>query len=458
MQQQYIGISINISIKFLLLASISLCFCGVITFNSYQMYKIQEILFVVFYFFMLLNNVKSFGFFNIYNIFTILCFIFNYSRVFLSIIGYCDFSECLFFGYTKFPIKITGLCLLLFTFTIYLIDCGYKYSKVLPIQEKTLSDQDSLSNIVLIIMFASFPFAIYGNLKILSYIRAMGYSYYLSGSSKAMYAGITSTLAEYVFKLCFYTSFMYKFTKRKSIVRFILYFILLIISGIKGSRSSFLFPFVFFMAYMVNTKVIKLNLKVFILFIVTGVVFFFAGSFSRGIEYKGTTVLKIIELIVYGQSDSVALPLHFLNSYKELKDVSRLPFLFGDLLFDYNRYDFSQAVINNFQVDYSKYSTVGLGFSFFVEIWDLGIMGIFVAILIGMFIRNISCLIDKNRYLNSFIIISGMSIMWMPRDCVLRVLFKSNLLFVFAAFIFSLILNFLNKYVLLYHNAKVLHG
>ena len=374
-----------------------------------------------------------------------LCFVFNYSRIFLSLIGYCDFSECLFFGYTKFPIQVTSTCILLFFLTILLIDIGYKYTKVISITRIPLESNPTTSNILMIVMFICFPLAIYGNLKTLIYVRNFGYAYFLTNSNKTLNAGIASTLAEYIFKLCFYTSFMCKLTKKKNIVRFSLYFLILIFSGIKGSRSSFLFPFVFFMIYMINAKIIKVNTKFLILFPLAGILFFFLSSSTRGIKYEGATIIKILEMIAYGQSDSVALPLHFINSYYDLKHLERLPFIFGDLVSDYIGYELGQSIINNFQIDYARYSAVGLGCSPFVEIWDLGIFGIAISIFIGFFIKNVNNLLDKNKYINTFIIISGMSIMWLPRDCILRNLFKTNVLFVFAAFMFFIFLQFVRK-------------
>ena len=82
----------------------------------------------------------------------------------------------------------------------------------------------------------------------------------------------------------------------------------------------------------------------------------------------------------------------------------------------------------------------------FLELIDLSILFVPVCFLIGFMIRLVHSNVDKNRFANVFVIILGMSLPWMPRDCVLRVLFKTNIIFIVSTFFLYLTLEFISKY------------
>ena len=397
------------------------------------------IIFLVYFLFVFLRSIKLNGIVSLYTIFLFLCFLFNFSRLYLDVIGYCDFSKSTFFLLKKvrFSSEVVSLSVLLFAFTMWIIDLGFYFSKSIKLSALELDESSELKRILFIIMIIACPVAVYANIRIFRLVLSLGYVAFLGGD-----AAFSKTFIELFFtlllKLAFYTSFLCVCSKKERSLILGIYFVFLVSDGIKGNRSAFLFQLFFYAYYCVRKeKIIKLNFFSVLIFIISGIIFFLVSSASRGLFYGNNA----INWFLYGQSTTVTLPLFFLHDFNLIKTINRLPFLFGDLFSSYSKTIVNQQVLTTLH-KLPNTEAGGLGASFIVEIWDLGIFGILAAFYVGAFIKFVHLNINRNRPLNFLFITAGVSIMWLPRDCIFRVFFASNIAFLIGTNIFYHLLKF----------------
>ena len=416
---------------------------------SQNLLKFQEFVFLIFFIILVVKSIRKNGLISLYTIFLLLCFVFDFSRFYLDLIGFYDVTHGEFFGKYLFPVETITLNIVLMHISVFLIDLGYYLFPQPKIPERELKNDKIQRKIILISMGVTFPFSVYGNYLILKFVLDNGY-YALAAKMSNLGDIIPFQLkiAEYIFKLFFYTSFFYKFNKKQTVIIFGLFFINSLMTGLRGSRGTMLFPFVFFFYLLASKrKLIKINfIKIFTIIIIS-YVFFQVSSTIREIGVGDESLDQIIHNILVGQSQSILIPFIYIDAYNTLPHM-KLPFILGDVINSYITYPFAQPGLINHLITSNAQN--GLGYSPFAEMYDLGLFGIIIAIFIGWYIKSITKNIDKNYKANLFFIIAGMSIIWMPRDCILRVFFETNVMFMGAAFIVYILLGFLTKYLLVF--------
>lgn len=397
-----------------------------------------EAVFLLYFFYIIFRSILRNGFISLYTIFLSLCFVFNFSRVFLSLIGYCNIDDVTFFTNEKIPTFNNAIVIFLSGLTFFVIDFGYYNAKSFLLPKRPLNSSHIESNILVALMIFTFPLVVYGGILELKEVIQSGYISYLQEAS--VNTSPTFLLCEYIFKSCFYCSFFFYLSRKQNAIRFTLYFLILFVDGLKGNRSAFLFPFVFFLFYLVKDKYIKINAKKITAFLSIGIIFFFVASSNRSLTYNNSIITSIISRIFYEQSNTYILSQYYVTDFDQIKDSHYIPFIISDILSTYSSTFSGQGLISNMHLLPTQHN-MGLGSSFIVDIWDCGLLSLFIALYVGWFIKFIETNISRNRYFNVLVIIGGMSITWMARDCVFRIFFRTNVMFLMFAPLLYYLLN-----------------
>lgn len=406
--------------------------------------KLQEFVFLSFYLFVVSKSIKRNGFITFYTIFLLLCFFFNFGRFYLDLIGYSNINIGIFFGKYEFSDTTIASVIIFMQFVLFFIDIAYYTVRKYKIKQQPLSENILAKKIIITVMCITLPFSLYASFLTFNYVKNNGYEafllYIVTGNESIIPSYLI--LADHIFKFFFYVSFFYNFTKKQYYFIFSLYFINLVAVGLKGSRSTFLFPFFFFATYLIGyKKIIRLNMKSILVFCILAFSFYLFASSVRGLNTEKTSFNNIINAILYSQTVTILLPFLYIEKSVEIQSFNTFPILFSDLFSEYihiRTYNITSIIAHT--------NLYGLASSMFLELIDLSILFVPVCFLIGFMIRLVHSNVDKNRFANVFVIILGMSLPWMPRDCVLRVLFKTNIIFIVSTFFLYLTLEFISKY------------
>ena len=436
----YVNFCIVISLFIIQLLSLAIGICS----SNFPL-KLQEVSFLFFFILLVYKSIKRNGLISFYTMFLGLCFLFNFSRFYLDLIHFSDIRVGEFYGRYRFSESTVAIVIFLLQCILLFIDFAFYSIPQLKIKKNELKENKFSKTIILIVLVCCLPFSLYASFLTFNYVKVYGYEAFLMN---IMIDGKNIVpkyilIINYIFKLFFYVSFFYHFKKKEYLLIFGLYFINLFSVGIKGSRSSFLFPFFFYTIYLIGyKKLIKLSFNRILLFSICCYLFYYFSSSLRGIEPSSSTFLTIINSILYSLSCTLLLPLLYIEKIDVIKSFNTIPLVFGDLFSDYNipveTYNITSIISQN--------KLYGLAESMFLEIIDTYLLFIPLCLLVGWMIKNVSKNIDRNKICNVFFIILGMSIPWMPRDCIFRVFFKTNIMFLFVSFVIYFVLEFISKF------------
>lgn len=330
------------------------------------------------------------------------------------------------------------------TFVLFFIDAGFYYSKNSVVKISILSNKNVGKKIILLILTICFPVDLYFSIKLVLYVRQYGY-YALINLIVSDQIPLSERITGYIFKLAFYTSFFYKFNKKQTFYIFALYFVDLMVHGIRGSRSMFLFPLCFYIFYLAKVKrYFKVSFRYLIVVFIIGLSFYIASSSTRSIfSLENFSLTKVMLEILYGQGTTSLSPLLYIDCFNDIA-YSQIyhPAILMDLTSSYGIgevLDLTRFISTN--------TKDSLAINFLCEIYSAGIFGILICFFIGWFIKTIMFNIDRNKFLNVFFIISGMSIPWMPRDNLFRVLYPTNIIFIVFSPLFYYFLEFCGKFL-----------
>lgn len=393
------------------------------------------------------------GVFSLYSLFIDFSMFFVFSRLFFDLINYIPLTTFLFFGRKTFSEGLIFTILIRNIFFLIAIDMGYYLSHSYTIREKKVNFDSNVEKILFVLyIFSAIWFGfkaildiktvlIYGYSAVLSDLR-VDYPFWLKGAGT-------------VFITLFYSLFLVKHTKKKWMQIIIVYLILMLLTGLRGSRASFIVPLIFAIYVMNELKVISIKLKQFVLFILLIIGFIFLITIARG---ENLTYIKsfkdIFYYIFYNQGNTFGLLTYYAENKQDIKVSQNLPIIISDLLSYYNKNFHTGSEIIGKYANTSTLSGIGLGQSLFLELFD---MPFAFSLLLSCFIGAMIKFTEKNLLINRNCIvvfcIMSCSIFYMPRDILFAALEPLNFVYVFGSlFLFVFFKFFYNKKKLIVNN------
>ena len=382
-------------------------------FNMTAGIYIAKILLLGFILFFIMKSMKINGTLSLYTLFLGFCLFFIYSRIYFDLIGFWHRQvNDFYFFFTKIHFS-DELVMKFFNFSILFFvffDFGYylnpkKYIKIIPV-----SDNEFAKRIVFFLMLITTPLLLYKSILDIRYVRTYGYSSVLDRMNYPFYLKGAGTL----FIASFYASFMFKLSKKEFIFIIILYLLQSMGASLRGSRSVFMIPFIMSLYMISKFDIAKIKFRTLVLI---GCISVFIISmmtiFLRGESFIGNTLLELIYYILYGQGNSIGVPLYYLHHQNSINDVQLMPFIFQDLVHLYNNNilagsGYIAAIVNTKKVE------GGLGESLFLELLDMPLFfSLPFSLFIGWFINFIEANMLRNRFfLPMALIISSWVIVW----------------------------------------------
>ena len=385
-------------------------------------------------FILILRSWKRNGIFSLYSLFLDFSLFFVFSRIFFDLINYIPLTSFLFFEKKSFSEEIIFLLLFKLSLFIILIDAGFYFSKNKNLQTIPLIESKNIIIIsfglyILTAFWFSYKAVLdiksvmtYGYSALLSDIR-QNYPFWLKGAGTG-------------FMISFYSLLMQKQSRKDYKKIFVIFCIIMLLTGLRGSRASFLIPFLFALYILNIKKVINITFKELLFLVLVMIVFVLVITYYRGENISYLTNIKdLFFYIFYNQGNTFGLLPYYQENIVDIKNNLTVPIVFSDVLTFYNTSIHAGSAIVGEYANINRIKGIGLGQSLFLELYDLPfVLGIFVSPLIGKYIKFVETNLFKNRFYIVFLCVCVSSIIYMPRDILLAPFEPLNFVYIFGAF------------------------
>jgi len=368
---------------------------------------------------------------SIYMFFLFFLGVFEFSRVFLDILGLYHFEWANKFKDFYFPKKTQVQILSYLILSLAFIHLGFYFSffKKRNIRSE-LKPELKLGKIALILFIISFPGIFVKYLIQFKFILKNGYVAVYNGELNHLTYPIWTYGAGTLMVISFCIFLASKPTKRKFLIVSALFFLLKTADVLKGGRSKLFLPIIFIVWYyfmFYSDK--KLKIWKIVVFVILGIAisqFILLSRNSNNVAY-GSDILFI--KLFFAQQGISLLVLGYMIYYKNSFVHHGLPYILYPLTvwgkLKGQTYEFVQHTLSlGHKLTYflsppAYLSGQGIGSSYLGELYDLGIVGFVLgSFIIGYFIIYFESKVRYNRIwlVLSFFIVE--SIVYMPRASI----------------------------------------
>lgn len=369
---------------------------------GFEKYTLELSKFLVIFVFVIffLKSTKKNGILSLYSLFLAFSVFFMYSRIIFEWIGYLGRQvNDFYFFLTNIHFKDKTV----FTFMIYtlfyltFIDFGFYFSKEEKIEIDNRTENKTAKFFIFFCIFLISPLLLYKAYLDVKNVNLNGYQSVLDRSSYPFYLKGIGT----IFISLFYCLFMFKMSKKEILILVFIYIFYAFSSSLRGSRSVFFIPFVFSFYILWRFNVIKIKLwKLCIVGFCSILLIAWFTVILRGEKISNLSIGNIFKYILYGQGNSIGLPLYYLEFKDELDFKIRLPLVIEDWLSFYAKNIFHKGSYYVALIANKKNVEGGLGESVYLELLNLPLFfSLPLSFVIGKTLKKVEneLLLDKFR-------------------------------------------------------------
>ena len=380
--------------------------------------KFIELIVILIFLLFWIKSTRYNGVLSLYSLFLIFSVFFIYSRIIFEWIGYLNRQvNDFYFFLTNIHFKDRTVFYFMFYTVLYLvfIDFGYYYSKSNNKQIDDRCEDNTAKFFILLCMVLLIPFLLYKAWLDVKNVKLNGYQSVLDRSSYPFFLKGVGT----IFISLFYCLFMFKLSKREIKIAMVIYLFYAFFSSLRGSRSVFFIPFVFSLYIFWRFGVIKISLlKIFVVGCCSILLIAWFTVVLRGENISNISISNIFKYILYGQGNSIRVPLYYLE-YKDFLDARiQLPLILEDWISFFTDYfhkgSYYVALLAN-----KNNVEGGLGETVFVELLNLHLV---LSLPISFFLGNILKLVEqdllKNRFQIPLLLLISQWIFVIPRFAI----------------------------------------
>jgi len=242
---------------------------------------------------------------------------------------------------------------------------------------------------------------------------------------------------------------MFKMTKKEILILIFIYLIYSFTSSLRGSRSVFFIPFVFSFYVLWRLDIIKISF--FKLIIIASCSILLIAWFTvvlRGERISDSSLSKIFKYILYGQGNSIGVPLYYLE-YKDYIDARiQLPLFLEDWFSFFTNFfhkgSYYVALVAN-----KKNVEGGLGESIYVELLNLPLVfSLPVSFCFGKILKKVEMNLLSNRFRIPFFLLLSQWLFVLARFAFFNFLDLYGICEMFLTVVLFLFFNNCSKYIL----------
>ena len=360
---------------------------------------IIEVEIILILIFLIYHSYKKNGIISLYTLFLFFSIFFIFSRIIFEFIGYLGRQvNDFYFFLTNIHFKDETVFKFMFYSIIYFlsIDAGTHYQKkekkiLIPVKRYHSVIKVILTYIVILLL----PLLLYKGYLDIQNVSLNGYRSVLDRTSYPFYLKGIGT----IFISCFFVFFMFQPERHEVIFIISIYIIYSFSASLRGSRSVFFIPFIFSIYLLWKMKIIKITFKgLFVIGFCCILLIAWFTSYLRGEAIQNLGLGDLIKYVLYGQGNSIGLPLYYLEFKDVIDSQIQLPLIiedWGSFFFDslHRGSYYIAQIANKNGVD------GGLGESIFLELLNLPLP---LAIIISFCLGKIIKYIDLNIFCNAF--------------------------------------------------------
>ncbi len=395
-----------------------------------------------------IKSSKSNGILSLYSLFLIFSVFFLYSRIVFEWIGYLNRQvNDFYFFLTSIHFKDRTVFDFMFYTILYLIsiDFGYYYSKFTNNRLDNRTENNTAKFFIFLCIILIMPLLLYKSYLDIKNVKLNGYQSILDRSSYPFYLKGVGT----IFISLFYCLFMFKMTKKEILILIFIYLIYSFTSSLRGSRSVFFIPFVFSFYVLWRLDIIKISF--FKLIIIASCSILLIAWFTvvlRGERISDSSLSKIFKYILYGQGNSIGVPLYYLE-YKDYIDARiQLPLFLEDWFSFFTNFfhkgSYYVALVAN-----KKNVEGGLGESIYVELLNLPLVfSLPVSFCFGKILKKVEMNLLSNRFRIPFFLLLSQWLFVLARFAFFNFLDLYGICEMFLTVVLFLFFNNCSKYIL----------
>ncbi|WP_068268338.1 O-antigen polysaccharide polymerase Wzy [Caviibacter abscessus] len=395
---------------------------SILVFNLFSEIKHLELLVSAVYIYTLIHTKYYLSFLNVYMIFLYTLGLFNFSRMFLDLLGHSSFGWATKFANYYFTESVKIEILHVFLLVILFVQLGFLiFVNTNDIKFNfTISRNERVIKISKLIFLISMPMLVIKLLIQFRYILSLGYSAYYTGVLKnieyPIYTMGSGTLMTIAFIL-FLTAIP---TKNEFKIYSTIYLLVKFVDSLKGARAIFLTQLLFILWLYKRQYGIKINFKYMLK------LFSFVAIFSQIlVNFREKTIFsfKLIQGFLdflFSQGVSYLVLGYTIDIHEKIPNK---PYILQGL-FGFKGQGFEALNTTNSLADVLTYNLdkvsylkgEGIGSSFIAESYLLGYVAmILIFILLGYFITYYETKVGQNRYLLMLSVYIVPNIFYIPR-------------------------------------------
>lgn len=395
---------------------------SILTFNFLFELKSLEILVTAIYIYTLINAKYYLSMLNIYMIFLYTLGLFNFSRMFLDILGHSSFGWATKFANYYFIENVKHEILFVFLLTLLFIHLGF----LIFINTNELNfdfnikRNEKVIKISKILFVMSMPMLVIKLLIQFRYILSYGYTAYYTGVLKNIEYPIYTMGSGTIMTIAFILFLTSVPTKKEFKIYSSIYLLVKLIDSLKGARAIFLTQLLFILWLYKRQYKIEINLKYMLK------LFGFVAIFSQIlVNFREKTIFSFRLIqgflnFLFSQGVSYLVLGYTIDMKEKIPD--KLYILQGLFGFKGQGYDAlnttnSLADVITFNLNKNAYlKGEGIGSNFIAEAYLLGFISmILIFILLGYFMTYYELKLGTNRYLLMLSVYIVPNIFYIPR-------------------------------------------
>lgn len=381
-----------------------------ISIDNIESMKFLEILLLILYTYTLVTTKLYLDWLNSYMIFLYTLFLFNFTRVFLDIIGYRDFGWATKFANYYFYYNIRNEILFIFILVLLFTHLGF----IIAIQNENnlhqkikLDSKPFFTQIGILLFLVSLPGILAKMLMQLRLILKLGYESYYTGVLRDIDYPFFTKGSGTIMTIGFLIFLISIPSKKKFLSITSLYLLVKLIDSLKGARSVFLTQLLFIMWYYYKVYGTKIKFSTILKLGTFTMVF---SQILVSVRSKKVFSLDLVNgLLNFLHSQGVSyLVLGYLVQFKNYIDESRTyPYILQGLI-GFPAQSMETLKTTNSLADKLTYYLnpgaylrgEGIGSNYIAEFYDLGYLYLIIgSILLGYIIIKYEKYVTKSRFL-----------------------------------------------------------
>lgn len=395
---------------------------SILFFNLFSDIKHMELLVSLVYVYTLIHTKYYLSFLNIYMIFLYTLGLFNFSRMFLDLIGHSTFGWATKFANYYFTESVKVEILFVFLLTLLFIQLGF----LIFVNTNELNFSFNLSRnervikISKLLFLISMPMLIIKLLIQFRYILSLGYSAYYTGVLKNIEYPIYTMGSGTIMTIGFILFLTAIPNKNEFKIYSTIYLLVKFVDSLKGARAIFLTQLLFILWLYKRQYNIKINFKYMLK------LFSFVAIFSQVlVNFREKTIFsfKLIQGFLdflFSQGVSYLVLGYTIDIHEKIPDKAYILqgiFGFKGQGFEALNTTNSLADVLTYSLDKASYlKGEGIGSNFIAESYLLGYVAmILIFILLGYFMSYYEVKLGQNRYLFMLSVYMVPNFFYIPR-------------------------------------------